>query len=96
MAAFPIAIPLVAGPGAKTATVLLAGQANARPIYVATLLAVIAVVIFLCIAIFLVASRVGPVLGATANVVLSRTLGVVPAALSVQFVIDGLRAIFRP
>ena len=95
MAAFPIAIPLVAGPGAITATVLLAGQANARPIYVATLLAVIAIVIGLCIGVFVVASRVGSVLGATANIVLSRILGVVLAALSVQFVIDGIRAVFR-
>jgi multiple antibiotic resistance protein len=96
IAAFPIAIPLVAGPGAMTATVLLAGQANARPIYVATLLAVIAIVIGLCIAVFEIARRVGSVLGTTANVVLSRILGVVLAALSVQFVIDGIRVIFRP
>jgi multiple antibiotic resistance protein len=96
IAAFPIAIPLVAGPGAMTATILLAGQANTRPIYVATLLAVIAIVIGVCIAIFEVALRVGSVLGTTANVVLSRILGVVLAALSVQFVIDGIRAVFRP
>jgi multiple antibiotic resistance protein len=95
MAAFPIAIPLVAGPGAMTATVLLAGQANARPIYMAILLAVIAIVICVCIAVFEVVTRVGSVLGTTANVVLSRILGVVLAALSVQFVIDGIRAILR-
>lgn len=95
MAAFPIAIPLVAGPGAITATVLLAGQANARPVYVATLLAVIAIVIGLCSAVFLVASRIGSLLGTTANIVLSRILGVVLAALSVQFVIDGIREVLR-
>jgi multiple antibiotic resistance protein len=95
MAAFPIAIPLVAGPGAMTATVLLAGQANARPIYMAILLAVIAIVICVCIAVFEVVTRVGSVLGTTANVVLSRILGVVLAALSVQFVIDGIRAVLR-
>jgi multiple antibiotic resistance protein len=95
MAAFPIAIPLVAGPGAMTATVLLAGQANARPIYMAILLAVIAIVIGLCIAVFELVTRVGSVLGTTANVVLSRILGVVLAALSVQFVIDGIRAVLR-
>jgi multiple antibiotic resistance protein len=95
MAAFPIAIPLVAGPGAMTATVLLAGQANARPIYMAILLAVIAIVIGLCIAVFELVTRVGSVLGTTANVVLSRILGVVLAALSVQFVIDGIRTVLR-
>jgi multiple antibiotic resistance protein len=96
IAAFPIAIPLMAGPGAMTATVLLAGQASGRVIYVATLLAAIAIVIGLCIAVFEVASRLGSMLGATANIVLSRILGVVLAALSVQFVIDGIRAVFRP
>jgi multiple antibiotic resistance protein len=95
MAAFPIAIPLVAGPGAMTATVLLAGQADARPIYMAILLAVIAIVISLCIAVFEIVTQVGSVLGTTANIVLSRILGVVLAALSVQFVIDGIRAALR-
>src|SRR5581483_6839251 len=38
VAAFPLAIPLMAGPGAITATVLLAGQAAARPVWLAVLL----------------------------------------------------------
>jgi multiple antibiotic resistance protein len=42
---------------------------------------------------FFLASRIGPLLGTTANVVLSRLLGVLLAALAVQFVIDGIRAV---
>jgi multiple antibiotic resistance protein len=93
IAAFPLAIPLMAGPGAITATVLLAAQADARPVFLLVLIAIIVVVIGLCLAVFLLASRIGPLLGTTPNVVLSRLLGVLLAALAVQFVIDGIRAV---
>ena len=96
IAAFPLAIPLMAGPGAITATVLLAAQVDAKPLYLLALIGMIVVVITLCVAVFLVASRIGPLLGTTANVVLSRLLGVLLAALAVQFVIDGIRAIILP
>jgi multiple antibiotic resistance protein len=93
IAAFPLAIPLMAGPGAITATVLLAAQANGRPLFLLVLIGMIVAVIGLCLAAFFLASRIGPLLGTTANVVLSRLLGVLLAALAVQFVIDGIRAV---
>ena len=92
IAAFPLAIPLMAGPGAITATVLLAGRSGGDPMRLAILLAVIAAVLGLCLTAFLLASRLAKLIGATANVVLSRLLGVLLAALAVQYVIDGLRA----
>jgi multiple antibiotic resistance protein len=92
IAAFPLAIPLMAGPGAITATVLLAGRSNGEPARLAILLAVIAVVLVLCLAVFLVAARLARVLGVTGSAVLSRLLGVLLAALAVQYVIDGVRA----
>lgn len=91
VAAFPLAIPLMAGPGAITATVLLAGRSNGDPMMLAILLAVIAVVLALCIVVFTLAARIGKLLGVTANIVISRLLGVLLAALAVQFVIDGTR-----
>ena len=94
IAAFPLAVPLMAGPGAITATVLLAVQADARPLFLAGLIGIIVVGIGLCLVVFFLATRVGPLLGTTANVVLSRLLGVLLAALAVQFVIDGIRAVF--
>jgi multiple antibiotic resistance protein len=93
IAAFPLAIPLMAGPGAITATVLLAAQADGRPVFLLTLIGMILVVIGLCLVIFLLVIRIGPLLGTTANVVLSRLLGVLLAALAVQFVIDGIRTV---
>ncbi len=93
IAAFPLAIPLMAGPGAITATVLLAGQAGERPLYVALLVGMIVVVFAICFAVYCSATWVARMLGITGNVVLSRLLGVVLAALAVQYVVDGVRAI---
>jgi multiple antibiotic resistance protein len=92
VAAFPLAIPMMAGPGAITATLLLAGQAAYRPAWLAALLGVIVVVMLACFVSFCAAGRIGKLLGVTGNVVLSRLLGVILAALAVQYVIDGLRA----
>ena len=91
IAAFPLGIPLMAGPGAITASVLLSGRANADPVRLGMLLAVIAAIMLLCLVVFLMATRLGRLLGATANMVLSRLLGVLLAALAVQFVIDGVK-----
>jgi multiple antibiotic resistance protein len=81
VAAFPLAIPLMAGPGAITATLLLAGQAGGKPLLLATLIGVIAVTVAVCLGVFLLASRI------------ERLLGVLLAALAVQFVIDGVRIV---
>jgi multiple antibiotic resistance protein len=91
IAAFPLAVPLLAGPGAITATVLLAGRADGQPARLAVLLAVIAVVTALCFVVFLMSGRIAKLLGITGNVVLSRLLGVLLAALAVQYVIDGVK-----
>lgn len=92
IAAFPLAVPLMAGPGAITATVLLAGRSNGQFQRLALLLVVIGVVVAICLMVFLMAARVAHLLGATGSVVLSRLLGVLLAALAVQYVIDGVRA----
>ncbi len=93
IAAFPLAIPLMAGPGAITATVLLAGKAAGQPAMLGMLIGVVAVVILVCLLVFFAAARIGKFLGITGNVVLSRLLGVLLAALAVQFVVDGVRAL---
>jgi multiple antibiotic resistance protein len=95
VAAFPLAIPLMAGPGAITATLLLAGQAHGQPLLLAGLLGVVVIVAAVCCGVFLVAERIARLLGVTGSVVLSRLLGVVLAALAVQFVIDGVRVVLK-
>ena len=96
MAAFPLAIPMMAGPGAITATILLAGQADARPEWIAVLLlAVVAVVSRPASSPSAAGERIRKLLGVTGNVVLSRLLGVILAALAVQYVVDGVRVAFK-
>jgi multiple antibiotic resistance protein len=94
VAAFPLAVPLLAGPGAITATILLAGQANGNPLQLVILVAVAALVAASCLVTFFFADRISGLLGMTGNIVLSRLLGVLLAALAVQYVVDGIRSIW--
>jgi multiple antibiotic resistance protein len=91
LAAFPLAIPLMAGPGAITATILLASRSGGDAMQLTMLLAVIVIVLALCFVVFRFAARISKWLGVTANVVTSRLLGVLLAALAVQYVTDGVR-----
>jgi multiple antibiotic resistance protein len=93
VAAFPLAIPLMAGPGAITATVLLAGRAGGNLLLTALVLAVVVLVAAACLVAFIFAAQIGRLLGLTGNIVLSRLLGVLLAALAVQYVVDGVRAV---
>jgi multiple antibiotic resistance protein len=92
IAAFPLAVPLMAGPGAITAAVLLSGRVDYDPARIALLLAVILVVSAACCLCFLAATRISKLIGVTGNTVQQRLLGVLLAALAVQYVIDGGRA----
>jgi multiple antibiotic resistance protein len=94
IAAFPLAIPLMAGPGAITAVILLAGRGYGDPVRLGGLVAVIALAMLACLIAFLLGTRITKLLGVTGNVVLERLLGVILAALAVQFVIDGIRAVW--
>ncbi|MET0743847.1 MAG: MarC family protein [Microvirga sp.] len=90
VAAFPLAIPLMAGPGAITAVILLAGRAGGQVAYLGMLIAIIAVGVLSCFLVFLTAGRVARWLGVTGNIVLSRLLGVILAGLAIQFIINGV------
>lgn len=93
LAVFPLAIPLIAGPGAISATVLVAGQLDGITGKLA-LLGVIAVVLTLVLAALVIAEPLNRFLGVTGRALLTRLLGVLLAALSVQFVIDGMKSAF--
>jgi multiple antibiotic resistance protein len=93
VAAFPLAIPLLAGPGAIAATVLLAGRADGDWTLLGVLIAIEALVAASCLVTFLLSERISGFLGMTGNIVLSRLLGVLLAALAVQYVVDGIRAV---
>ena len=90
IAAFPLAIPLMAGPGAITAMILLAGRAEARMEYLLGLFGVAALVMLACYLSFLMAERISKIMGVTGRAVITRMLGIILAALAVQFMIDGI------
>lgn len=90
IAAFPLAIPLIAGPGAISATVLLSGSFQGW-----TAQAMLVLIIMACLAltflVFILAERIDQFLGQTGRSILTRLLGVILAALAVQFVADGIK-----
>lgn len=91
---FPLAIPLIAGPGALTSIVLLMGRAEGEPGPTAMVLGLTAVVLLITLLCLLAATMVMRLLGTTGVNVVTRVFGVVTAALAVQFVIDGVRAVW--
>jgi multiple antibiotic resistance protein len=95
IAAFPLAIPLMAGPGAITAMILLAGKAEGRVDHLMGLFGVTAIVMFACYLSFLMAERISKTMGITGRAVITRLLGIILAALAVQFMIDGIITLVR-
>ncbi len=93
LAVFPLAIPLIAGPGAISATVLISGTMDGW-IGKLQLIAVIGVVLGLVYVSLYLAERLNRFLGVTGRALLTRLLGVLLAALSVQFVVDGVKSAF--
>ena len=99
IAVFPLAIPLIAGPGTISATILLSSQmsvGNGTEAWTGTLalIGVIFVLLSLVLVVLFAADLFDKYLGNTGRMVLTRLLGVLLAALSVQYVADGARALF--
>jgi multiple antibiotic resistance protein len=92
---FPLAIPLIAGPGAMASTMILVGEAGSDSWLLATVFAMAVVVLALTWLALRLASPLGRVLRRTGVNVVTRVLGVLLAALAVQYVADGARGLFR-
>jgi multiple antibiotic resistance protein len=93
MAAFPLAIPLMAGPGAITAMILLAGQLGHTPMALIALIAIMGVMMLASYLVFRGAAQLERLLGTQGEAILGRLLGVLLAALAVQYVADGVKAL---
>ncbi|MEQ9812316.1 MAG: MarC family protein [Azospirillaceae bacterium] len=90
---FPLAIPLLAGPGAITSVLLLAGGTEGIGGFSVVLLTVV-VVMALSAALFAAAEPLSRVMGRTLTAIISRLFGILLSALAAQFVIDGIKAAF--
>ncbi|MCH8862086.1 MAG: MarC family protein [Proteobacteria bacterium] len=88
---FPIAVPMLAGPGAIATVMLLMsdhqGDATAQGVVLATL----AVVLLITLILLLAASRILDAVGQSVANVLTRVLGMILAALATQYIFDGIR-----
>lgn len=91
---FPLAFPLIAGPGAITTILLTTANGHTGLQVYVGVLSVIALVLLLTLVSLLMAPQIGRLLGETGANVVSRLLGLVLAALAVQFVLDGVHASF--
>ncbi|UYN98818.1 MAG: MarC family protein [Devosia sp.] len=87
---FPLAMPLMAGPGAISAVILLTTSAKSDLEFWLVLLAVVATLL-LAFLTLLIAIPIQRLLGLTGLSVVSRVVGILLAALAVQFVFDGIR-----
>jgi multiple antibiotic resistance protein len=95
VAVFPLAIPLLSGPGAIATTLLLTSQADDDYARLTLLAAVIGVVYLIAWVILRTADRLMARLGESGIHILTRVLGIVLAALAVQYVLDGAAGYFR-
>ncbi|MGH6828600.1 MAG: MarC family protein [Rhizomicrobium sp.] len=93
IAAFPLAIPLMAGPGAITAMVLLAGEMSGKSLGLALLIVAMALILVVAYLVFVASSYLERLLGVQGQAVFGRLLGVLLAALAVQYVADGVLAL---
>jgi multiple antibiotic resistance protein len=90
---FPLAIPLIAGPGA-IATILLYVNENTDIIARGTVLAAAGLALLLTLGALLSTTQITRLMGAKVLMVLTRIFGIILAAMAAQFVIDGIRGAF--
>ncbi|WP_370931187.1 MarC family protein [Bartonella sp. DGB1] len=90
IAAFPLAVPLIAGPGAISTSILMAEQSSGiiGGIIIIFLIFIVVAASYTCM---LLAGSIHKVLGETGGILLSRLLGVLLVALSIQLIGDGIQ-----
>jgi len=92
---FPMSFPLIAGPGCLTLTVLLFAGSELQPRETVALLAAIFIIFSLTFICFLFAKKLSHLIGQVGNNIVRRLLGVVLAALSIQFIVDGIMGLMK-
>ena len=87
---FPLATPLIAGPGAIASIILLTNEAQGNLLQQISVILVMGAVVFTAFVLFMLAGLMERALGQTGILVVSRVLGMLLAALAVQFILNGL------
>lgn len=87
---FPLATPLIAGPGAMGAIILLMANTDGHIVHSMMVLGALGLVMILTLAALMAASKIRHILGVTGMQAVSRIFGVLLSALAVQFIFDGI------
>ena len=90
IAVFPIGVPMIAGPGSITTVMLLMNNYNGSPLNQALVVGSLLMVILTSFLILWLASGLMEKLGTSVTKVLTRVLGIILAALAIQYIFDGL------
>jgi multiple antibiotic resistance protein len=90
---FPMAIPMIAGPGSIASAMLWVSRAE-TPIHVAIVLGAITVVMLITFLTLLASEPLMRLMGEKVEAMITRILGVILAALAAQFIVDGLKQSF--
>jgi len=90
ISAFPIGMPLIAGPGAMSATILLMANTEGNLALQAIVVGSLLVILLVTFISMLLAGQIQRVLGVTGMHVIARIFGVLLCALAVQFIFDGI------
>lgn len=90
ISAFPIGMPLIAGPGAMSATILLMANTEGNLALQAIVVGALLVILLVTFISMLLAGQIQRVLGVTGMHVIARIFGVLLCALAVQFIFDGI------
>ena len=91
---FPLAVPLLSGPGALTTILLFMGQVNGNLLGAFLIFIVLMFVTFIAWLFLIFGSRVAKFMGVTGINVAGRIMGIILAAMACQFLIDGVKFIF--
>lgn len=91
LSVFPLAVPLIAGPGAITSTILLIGEVSGDLGGQAIVLGMLGAVLLLTLLALLGAGQIVYLFGVTGVNVITRILGILLAALAAQYILEGLR-----
>ena len=86
---FPLSIPLIAGPGAITSMILLTNDVQNNIWQLTGVFCAMFIVVFTVMVLFMMAALIEKILGKTGILVVSRVLGMLLAALAVQFILNG-------
>ncbi len=92
---FPLAIPLIAGPGSLASILVLSREATNYYLGLSVVLAAAAIVLLLCYLFLLLSRPLAKLLGQIGINVVTRVLGVLLAALAVQYMLDGLLTLLQ-